>query len=106
MSNASEDLPEPDRPVMTINSSRGRSMEIFLRLCSRAPRTESILAWGSREGREAIGLTGALMGTLEQIIWGADGSKVASGCANLVVGYCMEVARGRFKYASALWHVE
>ncbi len=34
------DLPEPDSPVITTSFSRGRSSEIFLRLCSRAPRME------------------------------------------------------------------
>src|SRR5690606_8607377 len=38
VSNASEDLPEPDRPVITISLSRGRSRSMFLRLCVRAPR--------------------------------------------------------------------
>src|SRR3989337_2664357 len=40
VSKASEDLPEPDSPVITTSLSRGRSSEIFLRLCSRAPRME------------------------------------------------------------------
>src|SRR3954453_8586694 len=35
---ASEDLPEPERPVKTMSESRGRSSETSLRLCSRAPR--------------------------------------------------------------------
>src|SRR5690606_42063033 len=39
VSKASEDLPDPDRPVKTMSESRGRSSETFLRLCSRAPRT-------------------------------------------------------------------
>src|SRR5690349_7595303 len=38
VSKASEDLPEPDRPVNTMSRSRGRSSEMFRRLCSRAPR--------------------------------------------------------------------
>ena len=29
-------LPDPDRPVNTISASRGRSSEMFCRLCSRA----------------------------------------------------------------------
>src|SRR3546814_8705693 len=40
VSKASDDLPLPDRPVMTISASRGRSTSTPLRLCSRAPRTE------------------------------------------------------------------
>src|SRR4051812_7987931 len=38
VSNASVDLPLPLRPVMTTSWSRGISTEMFLRLCSRAPR--------------------------------------------------------------------
>src|SRR6202035_5401055 len=38
VSKASEDLPEPDRPVNTTSRSRGISRSISLRLCSRAPR--------------------------------------------------------------------
>src|SRR5215467_296824 len=36
VSNASEDLPDPLKPVMTTSLSRGISTSIFLRLCSRA----------------------------------------------------------------------
>ena len=39
VSKASEDLPEPESPVMTTRLSRGMSTSMFLRLCSRAPRT-------------------------------------------------------------------
>src|SRR6185369_7604543 len=38
VSKASEDLPEPDRPVNTTSWSRGMSTSTFFRLCSRAPR--------------------------------------------------------------------
>src|SRR6266480_5536869 len=38
VSKASEDLPEPERPVNTTSRSRGISRSTFLRLCSRAPR--------------------------------------------------------------------
>jgi hypothetical protein len=38
VSKASEDLPDPERPVMTISFSRGRSTSMFLRLWVRAPR--------------------------------------------------------------------
>src|SRR6185503_2177192 len=50
VSNASEDLPEPDRPVITINWSRGRSRSMFLRLCVRAPRMRMV----SIERREEV----------------------------------------------------
>ena len=40
VSNASDDLPEPDSPVITTSWSRGSSTSMSLRLCSRAPRTK------------------------------------------------------------------
>src|SRR3954466_4525426 len=46
-SNARLDLPEPDRPVKTIRESRGRSSEMSLRLCSRAPR---MMSWSATGG--------------------------------------------------------
>src|SRR3970040_2080010 len=39
VSKAREDLPEPETPVMTTSLSRGMTTSMFLRLCSRAPRT-------------------------------------------------------------------
>src|SRR5919106_3427648 len=39
VSKASEDLPDPDNPVITVNRSRGMSTLMFLRLCWRAPLT-------------------------------------------------------------------
>src|SRR6185436_11745773 len=39
VSKASELLPLPDSPVITVSRSRGISTSTFLRLCSRAPRT-------------------------------------------------------------------
>src|SRR6185503_10580056 len=50
VSNASEDLPEPERPVITTSWSRGRSTSIFLRLCTRAPRT-AIQSWAMLTAR-------------------------------------------------------
>ena len=41
ISRANELLPDPDGPVIIVNESFGISMEIFLRLCSRAPTTLS-----------------------------------------------------------------
>src|SRR6202162_532359 len=46
VSNASDDLPEPDRPVNTTSWSRGIDTSTFLRLCSRAPRM--VMARASR----------------------------------------------------------
>src|SRR3546814_7183234 len=39
---SSEDLPDPDRPVITVSLSRGRSSETFFRLCVRAPRMRMV----------------------------------------------------------------
>src|SRR6185437_6595267 len=54
VSNASEDLPEPDRPVNTTSWSRGMATSTFLRLCSRAPRMAMVRAsragWRGRSG--------------------------------------------------------
>src|ERR1700722_3803184 len=47
-SKASELLPEPESPVKTTSSSRGRSRSMFLRLCSRAPRMEIIRVSAAR----------------------------------------------------------
>src|SRR3954453_8614902 len=46
VSKARLDLPDPDSPVNTISESRGRSSEMSLRLCSRAPRMMSCSATG------------------------------------------------------------
>src|SRR5258708_20539045 len=39
VSKASEDLPDPDSPVITVTAFRGISKLMFLRLCWRGPRT-------------------------------------------------------------------
>src|SRR5918911_1420760 len=39
VSNASEDFPDPLRPVTTVSELRGISTLMFFRLCWRAPRT-------------------------------------------------------------------
>src|SRR5215469_16678734 len=43
VSNARLDLPEPERPVITMRRSRGSSSETFLRLCTRAPCTAMVV---------------------------------------------------------------
>src|ERR1700674_2694023 len=43
VSKASEDLPDPLKPVMTVRLLRGISTSMFLRLCWRAPRTEILV---------------------------------------------------------------
>src|SRR6478672_472407 len=54
VSNARDDLPEPESPVKTTRLSRGSSTEMSLRLCSRAPRTMRWSCWGrgAADGRE------------------------------------------------------
>src|SRR5579863_2178745 len=49
VSNASEDLPEPLRPVITVRLLRGISTSMFLRLCWRAPWTEICFSIGKPE---------------------------------------------------------
>src|SRR5689334_21713357 len=45
VSNASEDLPEPDTPVTTVRVLCGTSKSMFLRLWTRAPRTTILSVW-------------------------------------------------------------
>src|SRR3954469_19140790 len=44
VSKASDDLPEPESPVMTPRASRGMETVTSLRLCSRAPET-TMVSW-------------------------------------------------------------
>src|ERR1043166_4265079 len=43
VSKASDDLPEPLSPVITVSVLRGISTEMFFKLCWRAPRTVILL---------------------------------------------------------------
>src|SRR5215831_1653629 len=43
VSKASDDLPEPLSPVITVSVLHGISTEIFFKLCWRAPRTVMLL---------------------------------------------------------------
>src|SRR5215217_2861235 len=60
VSNASELLPDPDNPVRTTSLSRGMSILMFLRLCSRAPRTliRSCRAMKLESSLGALGICG------------------------------------------------
>src|SRR5438552_9400754 len=51
VSNARDDVPDPDRPVNTTSLSRGIDSVTFLRLCSRAPR---IVIWSVGSGFRLI----------------------------------------------------
>src|SRR6059058_5135466 len=58
VSNASEDLPDPERPVKTTRESLGSSRETSFKLCSRAPRTisRSLTSPSRGLGRQGDGL--------------------------------------------------
>src|SRR3954454_2552319 len=70
VSNASEDLPDPDSPVNTTSASRGSSMDTSLRLCSRAPRTISRSLTSPSHG--SGGGVGRPVGPLPMLGGGAD----------------------------------
>src|SRR5689334_5675972 len=48
VSKASDDFPEPETPVTTVSALCGISKSMFLRLCTRAPRT-TILSLGETD---------------------------------------------------------
>src|SRR5215207_6225899 len=50
VSKASDDLPDPDSPVITTSLCRGMSTSMFLRLWTRAPRT-FIQSWAIARGQ-------------------------------------------------------
>src|SRR3990167_3860432 len=52
VSKARLDLPEPDKPVMTVKVLRGISKFMSLRLCSRAPLTDKKLLMQSHDYTE------------------------------------------------------
>ena len=58
VSKASDDLPDPDTPDTTVIAPRGMSTSIALRLCSLAPRTESVVTRTLYRagGRQAYGV--------------------------------------------------
>src|ERR1039457_5731192 len=55
VSKARLDLPEPDRPVITVRLSRGSSTDTFFRLCTRAPCTAMVVR-GAGLARAAFAL--------------------------------------------------
>src|ERR1700742_198018 len=70
VSNASEDLPEPDSPVNTTSLSRGISTSTFLRLCSRAPRMRiarwlAAVCWRRAFRISSIDISGRLESALD-----------------------------------------
>src|SRR6188768_797917 len=83
VSKASEDLPEPDRPVITTSFSRGMSTSTPLRLCSRAPRTRmklcfSVMLSGNAEGPDRVRGNASIWGSIRPI--------QQEQCGNIVVG--------------------
>src|SRR4051812_31670117 len=78
VSKASDDLPEPDRPVTTTSLSRGISTSMFLRLCSRAPLTTILfIAWVTGSGRGRLRFWAFMRDS---------GSKAAVWPSNLITG--------------------
>src|SRR5208337_336993 len=51
VSKASEDLPDPESPVMTVRVFRGISILMFSNVCWRAPRTTSFVSPITRKVR-------------------------------------------------------
>jgi hypothetical protein len=63
VSKASELLPDPEMPVMTMSFSFGSTKSMFFRLCCRAPRMtmkRSPIAFGHHENFDAAKQTGKL----------------------------------------------
>src|SRR5262252_2451249 len=89
VSNAREDLPEPERPVITVSELRGISRLIFLRLCWRAPRTTSLVRPMGSNGslRRSLPLqrAPALSGYTKARIT-ANNSRQGFGGSNLISG--------------------
>src|SRR5690606_34378777 len=85
VSNASEDLPDPDRPVMTTSCSRGMSRSTPLRLCSRAPRTRMKLCFSVMESGNAED-PGTVRG--DDAIWGSIRGKQQEQYKNFGAGRC------------------
>src|ERR1700730_16594488 len=80
VSNASDDFPDPDRPVKTISSSRGRRTSMSLRLCSRAPRiVRSVVVVGS-----ATGPSYRPAARYERMFDSADGAELPAQLGDLV----------------------
>src|SRR6185312_12196320 len=88
VSKASEDLPEPDRPVITISRSRGRSRSMFLRLCVRAPRMRMVSMRGVARGKVNYTKPGRLL-----IACGGGLSRVWSGIDQVAGGWLQSPVR-------------
>src|SRR3970040_209393 len=72
VSKASELLPEPERPVITTSLSRGMVTSMFLRLCSRAPRTTMALRPEPVEGFWGkASLSRAWQESVDQVLYAA-----------------------------------
>src|SRR5919106_2641543 len=105
VSKASDDLPDPDRPVKTMSRSRGSSMLTFLRLCSRAPRTisDSDMGPGRLTGfaqfaLQVVDLVAEAGGVLEAQVGGGLVHLLLQGLdepAELVVGHLQELLVAR-----------
>src|SRR5437870_305121 len=97
VSKASEDFPEPERPVNTTNLSRGISTVTSLRLCSRAPRMTmvdpgGVIAGGTLESSEGRSAGSAASARRE----GTDGRGGFDACDHDPAG-----TEGRVRHARA-----
>src|ERR671934_47015 len=78
VSKASEDFPEPDRPVNTTSLSRGISTSTFFRLCSRAPRMVMAReedAFGWRLARSTSSISAFPGAHQAPLYWGVTGAR-------------------------------
>src|SRR5271169_4302693 len=97
VSNASEDLPDPLRPVITVKLLRGISTSMFLRLCWRAPRTE-ILVMAINSESDALQCP-SVMWTSAQRCWKVE---VRSSTHVSYLLTAASVNAGRFRERGAL----
>src|ERR1700722_19040752 len=64
VSKARLDFPEPERPVTTISRFLGSSIEMFFRLCTRAPCTAMVLRG------VGLGFAGAVLPLIGRLLFG------------------------------------
>src|SRR5262249_28081258 len=99
VSKASEDFPEPLRPVITVKVLRGISTEMFFRLCWRAPLTVILLMamdlinLGKRAG------TAASLGKASPHSQGRKGQRAALLRILMVLNQMVNFATGKSRRA-------
>ena len=83
VSKASEDFPDPDKPVKTTRESRGRVMSTFRKLCSRAPRT---IRWSVTSTMLGAGSDSPAFCAARTTARGSVHERAAAGTVSLGVG--------------------